>query len=164
MKVKIIIAFLVIAGVSAYLFYNNQKEGGEWVACTMDAKICPDGSAVGRSGPQCQFDACPTIKESTKAKIGEKIFNKGVYITPEEVISDSRCPKDVQCFWAGELKVRVLLRNSGIVNPVEKEAELTMGVPYNFDGKVITLLGSTPVPDSKVTIKLSDYIFEFQVK
>jgi hypothetical protein len=29
------------------------------VMCTMDAKICPDGSAVGRSGPDCEFDPCP---------------------------------------------------------------------------------------------------------
>jgi hypothetical protein len=29
------------------------------VACTMDAKICPDGSAVGRQGPSCEFAPCP---------------------------------------------------------------------------------------------------------
>src|SRR3989344_5475658 len=29
------------------------------VACTMDAKQCPDGSYVGRSGPNCEFAACP---------------------------------------------------------------------------------------------------------
>lgn len=29
------------------------------VVCTMDAKICPDGTAVGRHGPMCQFDDCP---------------------------------------------------------------------------------------------------------
>ncbi len=27
-------------------------------ACPEDAKICPDGSAVGRSGPDCEFDPC----------------------------------------------------------------------------------------------------------
>jgi hypothetical protein len=31
----------------------------EGVACTMDAKICPDGTAVGRSGPNCEFTPCP---------------------------------------------------------------------------------------------------------
>jgi hypothetical protein len=25
----------------------------------MEAKICPDGSAVGRQGPNCEFAACP---------------------------------------------------------------------------------------------------------
>ncbi|HEY4495911.1 MAG TPA: Gmad2 immunoglobulin-like domain-containing protein [Candidatus Paceibacterota bacterium] len=29
------------------------------VACTMEAKICPDGSAVGRVGPNCEFALCP---------------------------------------------------------------------------------------------------------
>lgn len=27
--------------------------------CTMDAMLCPDGSYVGRSGPNCEFTACP---------------------------------------------------------------------------------------------------------
>lgn len=30
------------------------------VMCTMDAKICPDGSTVGRVGPNCEFAACPS--------------------------------------------------------------------------------------------------------
>lgn len=28
------------------------------VACTMDAMMCPDGSYVGRTGPNCEF-VCP---------------------------------------------------------------------------------------------------------
>ena len=31
------------------------------VACTMEAKQCPDGSYVGRSGPLCEFAACPVV-------------------------------------------------------------------------------------------------------
>lgn len=27
--------------------------------CTMEAKLCPDGSAVGRSGLKCEFEPCP---------------------------------------------------------------------------------------------------------
>jgi hypothetical protein len=29
------------------------------VACTEDAKLCPDGSAVGRVPPACEFAPCP---------------------------------------------------------------------------------------------------------
>lgn len=29
------------------------------VACTQEAKLCPDGSAVGRTLPNCEFAACP---------------------------------------------------------------------------------------------------------
>lgn len=35
----------------------------ETVACTMDAKQCPDGSYVGRIGPDCEFATCPSAKE-----------------------------------------------------------------------------------------------------
>jgi hypothetical protein len=29
------------------------------VACTQEAKQCPDGSYVGRTGPNCEFSMCP---------------------------------------------------------------------------------------------------------
>jgi len=31
---------------------------GDAQACTEEAKICPDGSAVGRTGPNCEFAPC----------------------------------------------------------------------------------------------------------
>jgi hypothetical protein len=40
---------------------NSSGPGdGNHVACTMEAKLCPDGSAVGRSGPNCEFSPCPS--------------------------------------------------------------------------------------------------------
>src|SRR3989344_2434574 len=36
-----------------------QGDDGSPVACTMEAKICPDGTSVGRTGPKCEFAACP---------------------------------------------------------------------------------------------------------
>ncbi len=35
------------------------------VACTEEAKMCPDGSSVGRTGPACAFTACPTTTTPT---------------------------------------------------------------------------------------------------
>jgi hypothetical protein len=32
---------------------------GEEVFCTQDAMECPDGSYVGRTGPNCEFAPCP---------------------------------------------------------------------------------------------------------
>lgn len=29
--------------------------------CTMDAKLCKDGSFVGRTGPNCDFALCPGV-------------------------------------------------------------------------------------------------------
>lgn len=33
--------------------------------CTLEAKICPDGTAVGRTGPKCEFAPCPTPVDPT---------------------------------------------------------------------------------------------------
>jgi len=35
----------------------------EPVVCTQDAKICPDGTAVGRIPPDCEFKDCPVVEE-----------------------------------------------------------------------------------------------------
>lgn len=54
-------AFLAIALLFAALVaYGCVSSGSpQPKACTADAKICPDGSAVGRTGPDCEFAACP---------------------------------------------------------------------------------------------------------
>lgn len=39
------------------------------VACTMEAKLCSDGSYVGRAGPNCEFTACPTPKLCTDGSV-----------------------------------------------------------------------------------------------
>jgi len=44
-----------------FVFWNKetlQCENSD-VVCTEDAKLCPDGSYVSRSPPNCEFDACP---------------------------------------------------------------------------------------------------------
>ena len=43
----------------ASFLYQGQCQSANVTACTQDAKLCPDGSYVGRTGPNCQF-VCPT--------------------------------------------------------------------------------------------------------
>lgn len=38
------------------------EEACSEVACTMEAKLCPDGSSVGRTGPNCDFAECLSPK------------------------------------------------------------------------------------------------------
>lgn len=45
-----------------------QRGVTEGTVCTMDVKICPDGSAVGRSGPNCEFIPCPTSPPSPEKR------------------------------------------------------------------------------------------------
>ena len=58
-----VVALFLSLFVAGYYFGKNSNnpntpiDGG--VACTEEAKICPDGLAVGRSGPKCEFPDCP---------------------------------------------------------------------------------------------------------
>lgn len=45
------------------------SSGESAVACTADAKLCPNGSTVGRTGPDCTFTACPSEKEDDERHI-----------------------------------------------------------------------------------------------
>lgn len=56
---------------------NSQKQmekitGKKPRACTEEAKVCPDGTAVGRTGPNCEFAACPEAKTDETADQSQK--------------------------------------------------------------------------------------------
>ncbi|PIR85337.1 hypothetical protein COU15_01215 [Candidatus Kaiserbacteria bacterium CG10_big_fil_rev_8_21_14_0_10_45_20] len=62
-----IILFAFVWGVWSFLaskqsFMNGAPFG---VACTADAKLCPDGSSVGRVGPHCEFAECSAVLPDT---------------------------------------------------------------------------------------------------
>ncbi len=59
----IIIVIILVVGGIVYAFTRPTTpdiHDDNQVVCTMDAKMCPDGSYVGRTGPNCEFAACPT--------------------------------------------------------------------------------------------------------
>ena len=59
MNKKILIAiFGVILLAGAVYLVFALTTGNKQVGCTVEAKICPNGSAVGRTGPNCEFAPC----------------------------------------------------------------------------------------------------------
>jgi len=52
----LLLALLVGGG---YFLIKNGFFAGQ-KACTQEAKVCPDGTSVGRTGPNCEFAPCPT--------------------------------------------------------------------------------------------------------
>lgn len=99
------VSFALYLNLSIWLLANNNSDG---VYCTMEAKQCPDGSYVGRTGPKCEFTACPQTSASEfntpiTMRVNEKvIFSDSLSLTLQE-INDSRCKPGVQCIWQGEL-------------------------------------------------------------
>jgi|GEM_PF-1203793 len=56
-KILLVALVIILIPVGFYLFKSANNTGP--VACTMEARICPDGTAVGRTGPSCDFSPCP---------------------------------------------------------------------------------------------------------
>ncbi len=65
----IAVAALLVGGFFVYQT-SLHEESQNQVACTMEAMQCPDGSYVGRTGPNCEFAACPTGQTYTNNQYG----------------------------------------------------------------------------------------------
>jgi hypothetical protein len=63
-----------ISGSAGVPSPDTDTSGGKFTACTLDAKLCPDGSYVGRTGPNCEFAACPS----------DTAVSKTITCTPEQ--------------------------------------------------------------------------------
>jgi len=63
-------AILIVVGVAGFMYRNALEHPvtstPAQTACTAEAKLCPDGSAVGRMGPSCEFSPCalPNAEDS----------------------------------------------------------------------------------------------------
>jgi len=162
MKILLIAGTVVVLLIAGAFLLGKDEVGNEGpVACTMDAMICPDGSAVGRSGPLCEFEACPEMveRESTIAALNERILTDGIHITPLRVTEDSRCPADVVCVQAGTVALDTLLEVDGVTTSMN----MSLGTPISFLGKRIELINVLPSASSVAAIVPTDYRFEFRV-
>ncbi|MEK7514882.1 MAG: hypothetical protein AAB608_00675 [Patescibacteria group bacterium] len=68
LNILLAVLAVVVLGVVFTSFDNAPAPGG--IACTEEAKLCPDGSAVGRTGPNCAFAPCPGTIAYTNSDYG----------------------------------------------------------------------------------------------
>lgn len=70
------------------------------IACTMDAKQCPDGTYVSRTGPKCEFASCPIYKSVTvTSPNGGEVWAKGTTQTIKwyDNFVTAQCPAGTIC-------------------------------------------------------------------
>ena len=65
---KSLLALLIIIISASIMYFVSGYSQNNTITCTEEAKICPGGSAVGRSGPKCAFAPCPTLKKTNNQK------------------------------------------------------------------------------------------------
>jgi len=108
---------------------------------------------------------------NTVLQDGEQLEFGDKSIRFKEVISDSRCPKDVTCVWAGEAKVLIEVFEKGklineklvVINPYILDE-----IPLQFsagDGIYsITAFKLFPYPSTASKKDTMDYTLEMQVR
>lgn len=84
--IAIVLVVLALLAAVAYaigvqFFGNKSVSPITPKACTQEAKICPDGSSVGRTGPNCEFTTCPTVSTTPDPTANWKTYTdpKGNY-------------------------------------------------------------------------------------
>ena len=93
-----VLGFLFGMNYQRLLIEKNQP--GDQITCTMDAKICPDGSSVGRTGPNCEFSPCPNFNENDQKYICPETGYVDCMPGPESSIKTECEPQYLQ--WAQE--------------------------------------------------------------
>jgi hypothetical protein len=74
-------------------------------------------------------------------------------LTPLSIEEDSRCPAGVQCIWAGQVRVKVLVEPAGADHAVIA----TLGKPLGVDGGTLLIEDVSPQRTSTAPIPPSHY-------
>lgn len=146
-NIKITLLILLVIGIAIIaLFIIATKSTSVLtpgpVACTEEAKMCPDGSYVGRTGPQCQFSACPTNTVATTTPTSTTTPKTTSGITGTVILGPS-CP---------------VMRNPPDPQCADKPYKAALVVTTPDGSRVITEFSSDTTGKFKVNIPPGEYI------
>lgn len=99
---SIVIVMATIGVIAWWTLQMNEQlnENPPFVACTEEAKLCPDGSAVGRTGPNCEFAPCPDWSPIPDVESGEPVTDEG-WITKTEGGVTFSYPRELELEYVG---------------------------------------------------------------
>lgn len=86
----LLVPYIIWVSFAGYLNYSiwQLSIAPKMTQCTMEAKLCSDGSAVGRTGPNCEFAKCPDeIINLDDQTLIEKYFRQNIKtLAPEDPV------------------------------------------------------------------------------
>ena len=145
-----LIILVVLAGAWLGLRFIIGELPTEPVACTMDAKLCSDGSYVARIPPNCDFAPCPETKTI-------KLF----YYNPELDRDESG---NTACSRSGLVPVKreIPITQTPIQDAIEllllgklTDEERTQGIDTEYPLEGLSLKGAS-LKDGILTLKFDD--------
>jgi hypothetical protein len=111
--------------------------------------------------------APPTVEEELSntqvdARMGVRADALGVGIEVREVLEDSRCPAEVQCIWAGTVRVRTVLYTASGSGSAPQE--FTLGQPITTETREVELVAVRQAARAGEALPPGDYEFVFEVR
>lgn len=154
MKGNIVIIVIVVIAVLL--------GGGYYIATSKEAPLVVVPNDTATSTPNTPATTTPTTtpeRVTLRAKLHQGASGLDITLIPLEVTEDSRCPMEVQCVWAGTVKVRTTLRSAS----GEGVEVFELGKTITTETRAITLIEVLPV--KRVTNVIpQEYEFVFEIK
>jgi hypothetical protein len=100
----------------------------------------------------------PTQPGLAYARISEEVNAGGPNVTPLEVLEDSRCPANVNCVWAGQVRLSVKI----VTGRGSEIRELTSGKPVPVADGTLVLADVLPHRVTTGAVRSPDYRFAFR--
>jgi hypothetical protein len=106
--------------------------------------------------------ACATMPEKDfangpTARLNEVANLENITVRPLTVVEDSRCAAQVQCVWAGRVRITAEIKGAGV-------RELTLEQPAAVNGGMLTLVDVRPGKRAAQAIAQRDYQFTFRLQ
>lgn len=86
------VVLLFVIGIASFLYRNTVERPGILMppgGCTMETRVCPDGTSVGRTGPACAFAPC-ALPNVEIPDAGVSFVLPAGYAADEDVYVDDR--------------------------------------------------------------------------
>lgn len=106
-------------------------------------KLAPILFAIGIGLSACATvaqDAQTPIVDNGPVGLGQRVYVDGPVVTPLQVLEDSRCPANVMCVWAGQVRLKVRVATGR----KSREMILINNQPVQVADGQLTLTGVTP--------------------
>lgn len=148
----------MVVGVAAAVWFQMGNKNIQPIACTMEAKLCPDGTAVGRTGPNCEFAPCPEVVPAPTPVSGNGSTGtiKGS-VTLSPTCPVERMPPEPQCTPKPyQTKIEVFTSLTGkLIKSTQTSADGSFALTLPFGDYTIQAGGGTMLPRcSPITVSL----------
>lgn len=102
----------------------------------------------------------PTLGEEFELEFGNQITvpGEGIHLQFDDVLEDPRCPKDVNCVWAGNAKIAIQFNDHEATLNTHLEPKQTTISDFNIE-----LISLSPHPVHQVDVEKEEYVAKFLI-